>query len=380
MRLLLVCHEFPPLAGGASGAAAALAHEFAVLGHHVMVLTSAFEGLPCTEEREGYAVERVPALRTRIEGGGVAHFAAFALRAGLRTTTLADEFGPDAALAFFGLPGGAAAWRLSRARGVPYVLSLRGGDVPGQQAGQLSGWHRLAAPVLRRVWRGAAAVTANGAGLAARARAFEPGLEVEVISNGVDTERFAPSSERGEEGALRLVFCGRLSPEKDLSTLCEAVARAGEGMHLDVAGDGELMPWLRRRAARPDLSGRVRIRGFVPRKNMPDVYAGAHALVHPSRCEGLSNVVLEAMASGLPAVVADTPGSMELVRHGQSGLIVPAGDVHTLAETLRTLDCDRAALAAMGREARSDAVKRASWGAAARRYLRLLEAARGPGD
>jgi len=380
LRLLFICHEFPPLAGGGAGAAANLARECAALGHEVTVLTSALAGLPAREEAGGALVVRVPAARRRADRGGLGHFAAFALAAGLRAPALARARGVQAALAFFGLPGGAAALRLRRCCGLPYVLSLRGGDVPGQQPGELARWHRLAAPVLRAVWRGAHVVTANGPGLAARARAFEPGLAVELVPNGVDLERFCPAPAPGPEaapGPLRLLFCGRLAPGKGLETLVPALAALGGapgGWTLTVAGDGPRMAWLRAALAGAGLADRARLLGFVPREAMPGVYRQADVLVQASHFEGQSNVVLEAMASGLAVVASDIAGCAELVRPGQSGALVPPGDAGALAGALAGLLGQPGLAAAMGRRGRELALAHGSWALAARRYTELLAA------
>lgn len=385
LRLLFLCHEFPPLAGGGAGAAANLARELAAQGHEVTVLTSALAGLPAREESGGALVVRVPAARRRADRGGAGHFAAFALAAGLRAPALARARGAQAALAFFGLPGGAAALWLHRRCGLPYVLALRGGDVPGQQPGELARWHRLAGPALRAVWRGASAVTANGPGLAARARAFEPGLAVELVPNGVDLERFSPAPAPGPEAApdgapspLRLLFCGRLAPGKGLETLVPALAALGGApgsWTLTVAGDGPRRAWLHAALEAAGLAGRARLLGFVPREAMPGVYRQADVLVHPSHFEGQSNVVLEAMASGLAVVASDIAGCAELVRPGQSGALVPPGDAGALAGALAGLLARPGLAAAQGRRGRELAVDHGSWARVARRYAELLAAA-----
>lgn len=376
MRALVLCHEFPPLAGGASGATAHLSRAFAARGHEVAVLTSALSGLPARERVDGVDVVRVPALRRRADRGGAAHFAAFALRAGLRARSLARDWRPDAALAFFGFPAGVAAWWLWRGAGVPYVVSLRGGDVPGQQPEQLATLHRLAGPLLRRVWAGAGAVAAVSEGLAGRAREFSSGLDVAVIPNAVDGEIFQPGERPNFDGGpLRLLFAGRLSPEKNVGLLLRALAALDADWTLDVAGDGEDGPALRALARELGIQERVRFAGFVPREAMPEVYRRAHVLVQPSRFEGMSNVVLEAMASGLAVVGADTPGLAELVRHEDTGLVVPAGDGPALGDALARLAAAPETVAAMGLRGREAVLAGHGWEAAATAYLELLERA-----
>ena len=382
MRVLVISHEHPPLAGGAGGAAACRSARFATSGHAVCVRTSAHGGLPAREEHGGVEVRRIAALRTRLDRGGLAHMAAFAAHGALRALPLAREFRPDAALAFFGIPGGLVAWRLRRRLGLPYVVALRGADVPGQQPEQLAMAHALCAPLLRAVWRGARAVAANGPGLAEAARRFLPGLAVTESPGGVDAELFhpvdaAPGIDR-DGGPLRLLFAGRVSPEKGLDVLLRALVRVDGDWTLAVAGDGPGLPGARAEAGRLGLSAQVRWLGFVPREAMPGVYREADVLAQPSLYEGLPNAVLEAMASGLAVVTTDTPGASALVRP-DTGLTVPRADAGALAEALAALCADRALVRRLGATGRATALRDHDWGAVARHYLSLLAPPGGPG-
>ncbi len=229
-------------------------------------------------------------------------------------------------------------------------------------------------------------MTANGPGLVARARAFEPGLAVELVPNGVDLERFspvpAPAGRRAgrAQGPLRLLLCGRLAAGKGLETLVPALARLagpGSAWTLAVAGDGPRMGWLRAALEAAGLAERTRFLGFVPREAMPGVYRRADVLVHPSHFEGQSNTVLEAMASGLAVVASDIPGCAELVRPGESGARVPPGAAGALAGALGALLARPGQAAAMGRRGRELAEAHGSWARTARRYATLLASASG---
>src|SRR5947209_11311655 len=157
MRILLLNYEFPPVGGGAATASAQIAGHLARRGVEVAVLTSHFKGLARKERRDGYTIYRVNARRRRLDYCSFPEMGAFAAGAALPALRLAASFRPDVMHVYFGMPTGPVGLLVNRLKGVPYLLSLRGDDVPGRQAGVLALAHRLAGPITRRVWSRAGA-------------------------------------------------------------------------------------------------------------------------------------------------------------------------------------------------------------------------------
>jgi glycosyltransferase involved in cell wall biosynthesis len=190
---------------------------------------------------------------------------------------------------------------------------------------------------------------------------------VRVWGRGVDTERFAPDHrndaarrQNGPPDAVQLLYVGRLTPEKDLPTLFRAyraasAKRPGVPLHLVLAGDGAYSSRMRHLAP-PNVT----FTGYVDGPALSQVYSAADIFVFPSRVETLGNVVLEAMASGLPVIGADQGGTVENVRHGLNGLLVPAGDADRFADAILRLVDDQALRGRLARNARAWAEER-SW-------------------
>lgn len=374
MRIVCVNYEYPPLGGGAGNATANIAREMAGLGHKVMVLTSAFKGLPKVEERDGYVLRRIPTLRAHEDHCRPFEMAAFMLSSCLAVPRAARAFKADAVIAFFGLPCGPAAWLAKKRLGVPYVVSLRGGDVPGFQPYDLKNHHRLTAPLIHFLWRGAAHVVANSNGLRDLALSTSAGIPVSVIPNGVDAALFSPPKTR-PGGPVRFLFVGRVVRQKGLDVLFDALAglEASLAWSLDVVGDGPARVELAARANRLGLTEKIRFLGWRGRAEMPALFREADLFVFPSRDEGMPNAVLEAMASGLPVVATRISGNEEIVRHGETGLLVPSEDAAALGEALTRLVGRAEERAAMGHGARRLAETEYSWASVARRYLDLCK-------
>jgi glycosyltransferase involved in cell wall biosynthesis len=160
--------------------------------------------------------------------------------------------------------------------------------------------------------------------------------KVRVIPNYVDTDHFTPiASSESPPGPGRLVFVGRLAPEKNLSALLSALYQLkqdGAAPHLLLVGDGPLRRALRQQAAALGLE--VDFLGSVPHYELPALFHSCDAFVLPSLYEGHPKSLLEAMACGLPVIGCDVPGVREEIVDGQSGVLC-ATSAEALAAAIR---------------------------------------------
>ena len=168
------------------------------------------------------------------------------------------------------------------------------------------------------------------------------GEKTELVPTGVDADFFSPKREIPireplEPPVFRVCFVGRVEPAKGVGYLLEAWKRLNlPRAELVLVGTAppEMEPLLRTYA-----NCNVRLTGFLSSREVARCYRESNLFVHPSPNEGLSQVLLEAMASGLPAVATNMTGAGECMTHGKHGLIVPARDVDALADAI--LWCSR---------------------------------------
>jgi len=199
------------------------------------------------------------------------------------------------------------------------------------------------------------AVTPKLAERARERRECHP-ARLHVVPNGIDTARFAPSvaervTVRRElglpEDAWIVGTVGRLSPEKNQALLVDAMAPLlGERRRLVVVGDGPERAALEGLVASTPAARYVTVLGR--RTDVERLLAAFDAFALSSRTEGLPLVLLEAMAAGLPVVSTAVGGIPDLVRHGDTGLLVPEGAREALTDALATLATNAALARALG--------------------------------
>src|SRR5262249_20213433 len=154
------------------------------------------------------------------------------------TLALGRAWRPHAACAFFGIPAGPLALLLRTSFGVPYVVSLRGGDVPGFLYPELARLHRLSWPAVRTVWHHSAGLIANSTGLADLAQRSWPEAPIEVIPTGVDVHTFPPPARLRPAQPLRLLCVGRLVRQKGVRYLLAALVQTHAPAVARIVGEG----------------------------------------------------------------------------------------------------------------------------------------------
>jgi glycosyltransferase involved in cell wall biosynthesis len=373
LRLLMLNYEFPPIGGGGGQAHLSLLTQYARRDDlTVDLLTSAPQpGFTTETFAENVRIHKVGIHKQDLHYWRKTEVLEWLRRAKAPYRRLLHDNSYDLVHAFFGFPSGWLCYRT--ARRLPYVISLRGSDVPGDNA-RLQWEYKLLGPlVFKPIWKRAAALVACSAGLKDRALRFLPSEQIEVVPNGVDLETFRPAepAPAAQDQPLKLLTVGRLSATKRLSLLIEAVEHlraTGAQVKLDIIGGGALEAELRQLLDRKQLRDAVTLAGRHSAREMPEIYCRHNVFVSASSQEGMSNAMLEAMASGLPIVTTRCEGLDELI--DDNGLIVDEATPDALTRAIQTLIDDPAKRQAMAVAARKQAEK-FNWGAVAEAYLQV---------
>ena len=184
-----------------------------------------------------------------------------------------------------------------------------------------------------------------------------PAERIRIMPRGLDTHMFNPTrrdpgfwKSRGlRDGETGMLFVGRVSKEKNLDVLISAMrklAECGTPVRPLIVGDGPYMSEMKRLL--PDAI----FTGYLGGDELGAAYASADFFVFPSTTDTFGNVILEAQASGIPAIVSDVGGPRDLVHHGKDGFVTKALDASELAGAIRKLTEDPSLRATMGTASR----------------------------
>lgn len=245
--------------------------------------------------------------------------------------------------AHFGSLAGRVAEIASRLSGIPYSVTLHAKDIFHESVDE--------AKLGMLIERAHHVVTISRYNLDSLSARFpEHARKIVLQCNGLELDRFPYRTPPAPRRPLRIAAVGRLVEKKGFGHLIDAVAdlaRAGIESDVRIAGDGELEGELAARITTSGLDSSIRLLGSRTQREVGELLRWADIFVAPSvlgedgNADGLPTVLLEAMATGTPSIATDVTGMPEVVGriegHGETGLLVPAGDTAALSAAIREL-------------------------------------------
>ena len=358
MRMVLFTDSYTPQVNGVARTLARLVEHAGERGHEVALVSPRVAGAALTDADMHLALPSIPfpwypELR-------------LALPLDPWSARRLDAFAPDLVHVATEATVGWSGLGWAEKRGVPLVTSFHT-DIPSYLAGYgLGGLEPHAWNYLRSFHRRARMSFCPSLTTVAQLRDAGFDHDLRVWGRGVDPDLFNPRRRREQvrerlaPGARHvLLYVGRLAPEKRVDLLIDAFNGLrgffGEDVALVIVGDGPSGPALRQ-AGGPG----VHFAGYLTGETLADAYAAADLFTFPSDTETFGNVVLEAMASGLPLVAAARGGVVDLVGNENRGLLFPPGDVSALGATIVHLLLEPQLRRRLALHARAEALRR-SW-------------------
>jgi L-malate glycosyltransferase len=369
---LMLNFEFPPIGGGGANACRQLLLQYSGRSDISLdVLTSAPNpGLVKEQLAGNVTIYKVGIHKKSLQFWRKIEVIEWLIKAGTYYRKLLRDNKYDLAHAFFGFPTG---WVCYRSAGrLPYLISLRGSDVPGGHA-RLQLDYKILGPVFKAIWKKAFILITPSIALKRRALDFMPNVNIEVIPNGVDLERFRPAQISNRPSQLRLVTVGRLSVTKRIDLLIDTVeilVKDGYQVLLTVIGSGSEQNRLEQLISQKKVGHCVKMKGFVEPKDMPDIYRSSDLYISGSMQEGMSNAMLEAMASGLPIITTACEGLDELIE--DNGIILEQADAKRMAAEIKKFADNRGMIEKTSLAARKKA-ESFRWSCVADRYIEYYQ-------
>ncbi len=373
LKILFLNYEFPPIGGGGANATKYLFKEFsAVNGLEIDLVTSAWQDPGVEEFSPDIRVHKLDIHKKKLHYWTHREIIEYLIKAYRYTYSLVKDVQPDICHAFFGFPSGLVAYLLRDK--LPYIVSLRGSDVPGFN-NRFSLEYLFLTPLFKKIWRQSRRVIANSRGLKSLALQTAPEQDIDVIFNGIDIEEFRPKTDSGPgDKQINLITVSRLIERKGLDYLIRSMPEIQERdprVTLTIIGEGNLEEELKSLSNNLGVSDHVTFLGFQDHSKMPAHYNNAHIFLLPSKNEGMSNTILEAMACGLPIVTTQTGGTGELIEG--NGIIVPMEDSHAIAQAVLKITADPDLMRGMGEKSRRTA-EEFGWHEQAMKYVDIYNA------
>lgn len=378
LSVLMFCPQYTPMVGGAERQAEKLARTLVKKGVRVTVLTPWLtDDTPLCEEVQGVAIRRFPLTylsRSFPAVRGLGPASLLQIRVQVMREVSRHLKDVDVLHAHTASPVTAFAVQAARRRGVPAVCKIAATGAKSDLGEILKigvGGRRVALSMIRNLDRWIATTDAVADSLA---RWSVPPNRVARIPNGVELPVLANLVEFAGT-AKRFLYLGRLSTNalRDVPTLIQAfdrLASQSPDVELAIVGDGDLYDQTLSLVARCRHRDRILTPGLQP----PEPWLRwADCFVLPSRWEGLSNALLEAMSYGLACIANDIPSNREVLSNGEAGVLTPVEDEHALFAAMKQLTEDPSHAGALRSAALAHARARFSIESVADRHIALYE-------
>jgi len=339
MRILVLVHEFPPVGGGGGRVAEDICSQLARRGHAVQVLTAHLKGLPYREQRNGFRIVRFGSLRRQPYRASFLSMAVYVLAGLWAGRRLIGSFHPDVIHAHFAVPAGALARMLSWMSGIPYVLTVHLGDVPGGVPEKTDAWFRWIYPLTPGIWRNASEIVAVSE-FTRQLALKKYKQKIRVVPNGVDLNVLRPK-QLVLNDPPRIVFAGRFMDQKNPLQLVQTLNEVKDlPWQCVMIGDGPLMPDVKCAIADHGLADRFQLTGWLEPQEVLAWFDKSDILFMPSRAEGLPVVGVQALAKGLAIVASRVGGFVDLVDDDKNGYLIPEAEAARFSSSLAGLLSD----------------------------------------
>lgn len=366
MRVLILNYEFPPLGGGGANATKYILREFKNYKNLKIDLVTS------SEKNENEIIkfgENIKIYKINVKKKEIHHWRDIeVLRYMYHGLKLCKKLNKknkyNLCHAFFTLPSGYIPFKLK----IPYITSIRGSDVPGFND-RFKLHYKLITNITKKIWKNSKFVISNSEGLRDLALKTNKNQTIDIIPNGVDTDEFTPKTKDNKN--LEILCVTRLIKRKGLNYLISAMNNLKEhNINLTIIGSGVEKDNLTQQIKNSELEGKIKILGEISHDKLPKYYSNSDIFILPSLNEGMSNTILEAIASGLPIITTETGGSKELIK--DNGIIIKKKNSGEIKTAILKFYKNRELMESMSKESRKRA-KELDWKKVAESYYNYYQ-------
>ncbi len=378
-RILFFNYEYPPLGGGAANATKYILEEYSKRNDLVvdLVTSSINDEYVQNKISKNVTIHRLPIGKNseNLNYQSKGELIKYTWKAYFFARKLIKKNNYDLTHSFFTVPTGVLSLIFKWQFKLPYIVSLRGSDVPGYSE-RFDKLYKFITPIIHKIWHQAKFVVTNSKGLTELAKKSDPQQKFLEIFNGIDTTFYQPNKRTLEDKKreFRILLASRLTRRKGFNYAIDAFARLVKKypqIKIQIAGgEGNAMAELKEQVRKLKLADKINFSGLYTKEESPAIYNWADIFVMPSLNEGMSNNLLEALASGLPVLMTPTGGAEELVIDGKNGYLIKMKDVDSIVEKISLLIDNLQKCEILGVKSREIA-ENMSWFSVAEEYINL---------
>jgi 1,2-diacylglycerol 3-alpha-glucosyltransferase len=350
MNIVMITDTYPPHVNGAALATERLAQQLVIRGHTVSIIAPSDTFQSKITQQKNISIYRVRSIPVLFEKTQEFRVSPKPLH-NKEIRNIIKQIKPDIIYINEPLLLGLSAVKIGKEFGIPVAASHH--FMPENLVHYLHLPLRIEDMIHRRIWKWYAKLCTNFSVVicptqvaADLIKKYRPDVHLQVISNGIDLQTFNKNNDgtylKAEfklPNKPILLFVGRLDKEKNIDVLIRAGALLKDKIefHIVIAGQGKEKVALKKLATNAAMSGKITFTGYLPKKDLPNIYAASDIFVMPSIAELQSLVTMEAMASGLPVIGANAVAIPHLVHDGENGFLFKPVDEYSLAEKLSQL-------------------------------------------
>ncbi len=319
MKILVLNYEYPPLGGGGGVVAANIAESYVNSGHEVIVVTSGIASVSFYENRKNLEIYRLPVFRQSFAVGKIYQMFFYILFALPMISFLIFRRKINFIHLHFLLPTGVLGYFAKKVFGIPYIVTLHGGDVPSHFPEATSKFFKYFIPLANLIIRNSEKCVAVSESLYQLAvNDFKAQKEkITWIDNGVTVHK---NHKVKFSQPLNFIFVGRLSKEKNILPIIKLLSATKYNFKFDVLGDGEQMLEMAQ-FLQNKKEERIRLHGWIDSEKISVFLESTHFMIMNSKMEGLSLAALEAMSYGIPIISSDCEGMKKIIVEGKNGFL-----------------------------------------------------------
>lgn len=363
-------YEFPPLGGGAGNANYYLLKEFAKYNNlKIDLITSSVGKYEKKQFADNIQIYYLDIKKDKnLHSQNNKNLLKYSWKAYWFSKKLIKKNNYDLIHSFFGIPCGYIAMKLK----LPYIVSLRGSDVPFYSKKYFLLDKLIFKRLSKKIWQNAKSVISNSENLKRLALQSIPKQKIAVIYNGADIKKFYPICKLDKK--FIVISTSRLIERKGIRYLIDGFIKFRKkysNSELILAGDGDLKDEFEKKIKKRKIEKAIIFLGKIKHDDLPNIYQQADIFVLPSLNEGMSNSLLEAMASGLAIITTDTGGTKELV-NDSNGIIIKKQNGFDIYQAFKKLYLNSELLNNMKLTSRKK-VGKMSWDIVAEKYLKIYK-------